>query len=909
MKNNRPESVSLFRRFTAFLTLVAFAFAVLPAARAENTRIIHTSDGIGGLLSEEPSEDEKLASEFLELFGLDVEVEVDGDGQILSVNGYPFRSVATSFNIRSVEDKFSTEAIWVDYPFWQPAEQYNGSLANMSLIMALCSARDRIRDADPESFDPARDVEEYLLNAGFTDIRKDDYSKETSIYTISTAIGSRRMEHEGEEPFTLIAVGVCGGGYQNEWQSNITVGTEDLHEGFRSASDLVIDRIAGYIATRGIRGRVKIWISGFSRAAAVANLTAGRLAQAGAFPREDIFAYTFATPAAVLNPPEAVDGNIFNILSPTDVVPQVMPAEWGYGRYGKDLWIPVQEFSSIGEALVQEREKVVSESFGIEVHYSAALNLRMRLLVSMVLEAIGGRENYARNIQDTLVGILQQHSASNLLATLRSLLVSVKGSGAETRAMLDELLNYVFRVFGNALTRTELAAVNRNAGNAMYLLFTEHREDTYLANMGVIRIGLFEEDTSFTYVMVKGPVNLKLEMEELPGWSMELSEDGTVLVRFPGDSWPEKNPAYPDYYMERLGDVSVAAIPRDAGVRVRWEAVSGGTVEVRQVCCGVHASARYSGAASDPVKVSAGDSGAAYLPEQAGGALPEGFRGASWRAADLTGYLGISVPFVSWRIFSAVLLLFFGLLVFLVIRIVFLFLPNKGKKGAAFWILLAVFCVAAAEAEGSFWLLADLPPVLFAWRGIAGAAVLALFFLQRGKADRMRGSVLPGLAVLIAADLLMAWSFRPGAALFLLGHAVLAVSFLRRKPLNRAQWIQWGVLSLIAAGLTVFAFVPGTGMKAWAAAACAPVLLLLVYSVSDQAHRLRFAAGLLLASDFLLAVFAMVWAEPAVHILCRALFTVSLMLMASFHPSDGAGRVPGSSPSAPRILSRANNLL
>ena len=307
--------------------------------------------------------EEELAESFAIRFGADAEVETDGDQRPVSVNGYPFQEVETSFNIHAVEDKIVTLSDFLDYPFWRPATKYDGNLAMMSLFMALCSERDLYRNEDPETFDPAVNVEAYLMNAGFTDIRKSDYSKETSIYTISTAIGSRRMEHEGDEPFTLIAVGVCGGNYKNEWQSNFTAGTDDLHEGFSSASDLVTDRIAGYIATRGITGRVKIWISGFSRAAAVANLTAGRLTHTGAFPKEDVYAYTFATPAAVQDPPKTGDENIFNIISPTDAVPQVMPADWNCGRYGKDLYLPVPEFSSIGEMAVLERRIFCRESF------------------------------------------------------------------------------------------------------------------------------------------------------------------------------------------------------------------------------------------------------------------------------------------------------------------------------------------------------------------------------------------------------------------------------------------------------------------------------------------------------------------------------------------------------------------
>ena len=44
-----------------------------------------------------------------------------------------------------------------------------------------------------------------------------------------------------------------------------------------------------------------------------------------------------------------------------------------------------------------------------------------------------------------------------------------------------------------------------------------------------------------------------------------------------------------------------------------------------------------------------------------------------------------------------------------------------------------------------------------------------------------------------------------------------------------------------------------------------------------------------LLSDFLLGAFLAVWPEPLAHILCMALFTSSLMLMASHR----GGLVPG----------------
>ena len=42
--------------------------------------------------------------------------------------------------------------------------------------------------------------------------------------------------------------------------------------------------------------RIKVWISGYSRATAVSNVTAGTLVNTGFLPKEDVYAYTFAPP-------------------------------------------------------------------------------------------------------------------------------------------------------------------------------------------------------------------------------------------------------------------------------------------------------------------------------------------------------------------------------------------------------------------------------------------------------------------------------------------------------------------------------------------------------------------------------------------------------------------------------------
>ncbi len=504
----------------------------------------------------------------------------------------------------------------------------------------------------------------------------------------------------------------------------------------------------------------------------------------------------------------------------------------------------------------------------------------MRILLSMAYEAIESRENYVRTLQDTAVGILQNKNADNLLFTMRNLLLGVRGRGAEPRRKLDGLVNYLIRVFGNAVTRTELAAANSNSGSELLLLFTEHREDSYLAGIYVIQNGMFTDTPHSTYVMVRGPVEMELTVDGVDDWGMTMNEKGAMSFKIPDLGDIIRNPEYAPYYMERIGNVSVAAVPEDVPIRVRWKAVSDGTVEVLQAGCGLRVSQLYPGAATGRMEVRAGDTGMAFIPGQPEGALPDGFHAKTFHASDLTDFLGISMPFVSWRLLVTGILLLAGLAVFLIIRLVFLLIPDRTKKGAAAWWLAALFCVAAVEAEGAYWMLADIPVIRFAWKTAAGAAVLAAFFLRRKQDEKRTAGVLPGLAAMVAGDLAAVWAFLPGAALLVLGQLLLTVGFLRRKPISRATWAQWAVLSLLAAGLAVFTLVPKTGAAGWAVAACVPVLLLMAYSSAGQNLRTRYAAGFLLASDLLLGVYLFVWNNPLAHILCTALFSVALMLLA-----------------------------
>lgn len=110
------------------------------------------------------------------------------------------------------------------------ARVYNHNLAKLSLGLATSAFRTSKQRAEKKG-GTDYNVRSFLDQAGFNSLRSDDYNKNPSMYTISTVMGHQTV-NDGGESFELIAVGVCGAGYMDEWESNLSVGTGEHPEGF-----------------------------------------------------------------------------------------------------------------------------------------------------------------------------------------------------------------------------------------------------------------------------------------------------------------------------------------------------------------------------------------------------------------------------------------------------------------------------------------------------------------------------------------------------------------------------------------------------------------------------------------------------------------------------------------------------
>ena len=205
--------------------------------------------------------------------------------------------------------------------------------------------------------------EEHFVNIWMND----SFYKKPETDSIGFGIASKRIED-----FTLIAIAVRGGNYDGEWASNFTIGEEDNAQGFDEASDKVIEGITNYLKIYDIKDHIKIWISGYSRAAITSNMTADKILNKMSkgemlneqvnYTSDDFYAYCFEPPMGVQISLDEARGDLYhgihNFLNFNDFVPLVAPFEWGFVRYGNDHYYP----DRINDIYFDEteREKIIT---------------------------------------------------------------------------------------------------------------------------------------------------------------------------------------------------------------------------------------------------------------------------------------------------------------------------------------------------------------------------------------------------------------------------------------------------------------------------------------------------------------------------------------------------------------------
>lgn len=288
--------------------------------------------------------------------------EIAGD---ITATEYNFKYAGMIYGQGDKKDTAS-QCYYTDDYFLKRSSLYNTSLATMSLCLELScwSSHEQENWYDPEiepnntKFwkDKLVNVKSLLvgnpekyenytgeMGLGFDHFSANEYWEAIPQQNSIGVCAARKQiqSRNGKEQYTLVAVVIRGGGYGSEWGSNLEVGSSGDHKGFSEARNNVLTFLEGYLKNLGREEseKLKLWIVGYSRAGAVANMVAGTLNDdldrlGYTIDRENIFCYTFEAPQGVheSNLYSSYE-NIHNVINANDLVPLVAPSSWGFYRY------------------------------------------------------------------------------------------------------------------------------------------------------------------------------------------------------------------------------------------------------------------------------------------------------------------------------------------------------------------------------------------------------------------------------------------------------------------------------------------------------------------------------------------------------------------------------------------------
>ena len=188
-----------------------------------------------------------------------------------------------------------------DAYFTHTGYQYDHKLANASMVLTQVSFASATSIA--EGWNTANsNFDAFVKQCGFSNCAaNEDGVSHPGLETLGAYAASKTIVDNGGN-YTLIVLGLRGHNYGGEWYGNFDVGESGGHAGFIKAADKAMTFLKQYIADQGITGRVKLWVSGFSRAAATANLLGARIDQGESLGAKvsitphDLYCYTFETP-------------------------------------------------------------------------------------------------------------------------------------------------------------------------------------------------------------------------------------------------------------------------------------------------------------------------------------------------------------------------------------------------------------------------------------------------------------------------------------------------------------------------------------------------------------------------------------------------------------------------------------
>ncbi len=369
---------------------------------------------------------------------------------------------------------------YADSLFDAPATVYRHALAQASMGIAFSNFREKGKKTEEQGYA----VRDLLTAIGFTDLQADQYDVDTTADTVASMIARKETEINGEK-CTLIAVSICGAGYNNEWLSNFAFSEDERHAGFDRAADIVLGRLLLYLFNHPVDHHVKLWICGYSRAAAIANLLGQKLSNEKICSVDDLYVYTFATPNTAIAESDWPCPSIFNIVGAFDPISTIPPAEWGYTRYGNTLFLPAQEVDSDYPTHREKTAEIYEKLTGITYWNNPNANWILQKLFQIIYSDINSAEMYSSLVKDIISGMWVTRGILPRIRLLSDMMTASVETDSSVRSMVLSFKDVFSPFLYNLLVRSSRDE-SENWGNGVSTttqIMHEHYPDVYYAWM------------------------------------------------------------------------------------------------------------------------------------------------------------------------------------------------------------------------------------------------------------------------------------------------------------------------------------------------------------------------------------------------------------------------------------------
>ena len=427
-----------------------------------------------------------------------------------------------------------------------PSSEFSVKMAQGSLGLAVSAFRSRRFELQYET---------YLHQAGFYNLYSFGYDKPTGEDTISGVIGMKQI---GDR--TVIAAVTCGQGYKKEWAGNMKVGKGERHQGFDTGAKKLEGYIDKFIEENEIDGDKVLWITGMSRAAAIANLTAADAIESGEY--DDVYAYLFGVPRVTREPVRY--SGIYNICGQYDAVPAIPMQTWGYERYGIDLYTPSQEADDAFPIFALEANIVGNDLDGKGFRNNPEVNYQLRLMEEYMGELFADSDDYVDRMQDIMVKAVNNHDEEEIMEILIEAFRNLKPRNKREQRSITTFINYLSYVVAQH-TRANQRQVDDGSWDPTESLASnlmlEHRPSTYLKWLfcACVPEDIFMSPIESRRVTINGKAGVIVYTE---GYALTaIDEEGRIYS--PDPDIPEEISGEHSIFTMRNGEETVVSLPYD----------------------------------------------------------------------------------------------------------------------------------------------------------------------------------------------------------------------------------------------------------------------------------------------------------------------------------------------------------